>query len=74
MKAKDVLNIWTGWDSPDIFQVHETVPNGRFISRHDMTGEEFMRSPWAERNLKRFGSHGKGANGVWRHYIEVAAE
>lgn len=74
MKAKDVLNIWTGWDSPDIFEVHETASNGRFISRHDMTGEEFMRSPWAERNLKRFGSHGKGTDGVWRHYIEVAAE
>ena len=42
MKAKNVLNIWTGWDSPDIFEVHETAPNGRFISRHDMTGVEFV--------------------------------
>ena len=74
MKAKDVLNIWTEWDPPDIFEVHETASDGRFVSRHDMTGDEFMRSLWAERNLKRFGAYGESADGVWRHYIEVAAE
>ena len=28
MKAKDVLNIWTGWDSPDIFKVRVSGPDG----------------------------------------------
>ena len=74
MKAKDALNIWAGWDSPDIFEVRETSSEGRIISRHDMTGSELMKSPWAERNLKRFGSYGKGEDGAWRHYIEIAAE
>ena len=74
MKAKDVLRIWDGWDSPDIFEVRETASNGQFVCQHDMTGVELMKSPWVERNLKRFGSREKGGDGIWRHYIEVAAE
>ena len=73
MKVKDVLNIWVGWDSPDIFTVHEISSEGRRIASHDMTGTELMDSHFAERSLKRFGSYGKGTDGTWRHYIEVAA-
>ena len=74
MKAKDVLALWMGWDSPDIFEVHEMSPEGRRIAVHSMTGLELMESYFAERNLKRFGSYGKGENGTWNHYIWIATE
>lgn len=74
MKAKDVLDLWAGWDSPDTFEVHEISQEGRRIASHNMTGLELMQSHFAERSLKRFGSYGKCTDGTWRHYIEVAAE
>ena len=74
MKAKDVLALWDGWDSPDLFTVYETSATGKLIARHDMTGVEFMESPLAQRHIKRFGSQGKGVDGVWRHYVQIAAD
>ena len=47
MKAKDVLALWMGWDSPDIFEVHEMSPEGRRIAVHSMTGLELMESHFA---------------------------
>ena len=74
MKAKDVLEIWDGWDSPDIFEVRETTSKNKIISRHYMSGVELMGSDFGERNLKRFGSFGKQSDGTWKHYIEIANE
>jgi len=74
MKAKDVLKIWSGWDSPDIFEVRETASNGQFISSHNMSGSELIKSIFGERTLKRFGSFGKQSDGTWKHYIEVAID
>lgn len=74
MKVKDVLELWSGWDSPDIFEIHEISQKGRRIASYNMTGLELMDSYFAERSLKRFGSYGKGTDGTWRHYIEVTAE
>lgn len=73
MKAKDVLNIWTGWDSPDIFKVRVSAPDGSYVTCFEISGVELMKSPFAERELKLFGSCGKGEDGIWRHHIEVAA-
>ena len=41
---------------------------------HSMTGLELMESHFAERNLKRFGSYGKGEDRTWKHYIWIATE
>lgn len=46
MKAKDVLEVWTGWDSPDIFEIRETTPKRKIISRHFMCGAELIKSPF----------------------------
>ncbi len=73
MKAKDVLNIWTGWDSPDIFKVRVSGPDGIPVTCFEISGVEFMKCPFVERELKLFGSYGKGEDGIWLHYIEVAA-
>ncbi len=74
MKAKDVLEVWTGWDSPDIFEIRETTPKRKIIFRHFMCGAELIKSPFGERELKRFGSFGKKADGTWKHYIEIVAD
>ena len=74
VKAKDVLTLWDGWDSPDIFEVREVSSKGRYIASHEMTGQELMESHFSERGLNRFGSYGKGADGTWRHHIEIAAK
>ena len=63
MRAKDVLDLWDSWEFVDIFTIWATASNG----------SELITSSWADMDLKRFGSYGKGADGVWRHYIEVAA-
>jgi len=72
MKAKDVLNIWTGWDSMDVFKVYVSAPDGSLVTRFEISGVEFMKCPFAEREVKLFGSYGKGEDGIWRHHIEVA--
>ena len=74
MKVKDVLELWDGWDSPDIFEVRENSKEGRYIPHDDMTALELLGSAFAVRNLKRFGSYGKQADGTWRHYIEIFPE
>lgn len=74
MIVKDVLELWTGWDSPDVFEVQEMSPEGRRISCCEMTGLELVQGRFSEREIKRFGSYGKGADGTWRHYAWVAAE
>lgn len=74
MIVKDVLELWAGWDSPDVFEVYEMSPEGRRISCREMTGLELVQGHFSERELKRFGSYGKGADGTWRHYVWVAAE
>lgn len=73
MKARDVLNVWTGWDSPDIFQVDEVAEDGRIVSSKEMTGLDFLNSPMADFEVRNFGSFGKGTDGKWRHYMIVAA-
>ena len=73
MKAKNILNIWTGWDSPDIFKVHVSAPDGSLVTCFETSGVELMTSPFVERELKLFGSYGKGEDGIYRHHIEVAA-
>lgn len=73
MKAKDVLEVWTGWDSSDIFEIRETTPKRKIIFRHYMCGAEII-SHFGERELKRFGSFGKQADGTWKHYIEIVAD
>jgi hypothetical protein len=74
MKVKEVLDIWTGWDSPDIFRVEEIASDGTLLSSKEMTGLELVSGPLGDREIKRFGSFGKGADGVWRHYVNVAGE
>lgn len=74
MKVKDVLELWDGWDSPDTFEIHECSTEGRRIHHRNMTALELLNSPFAERNLKRFGSYGKGTDGTWKHYIEIFPE
>ena len=73
MRAKDVLDLWDSWEFVDIFTIWATASNGRIVAIHNLTGSELITSSWADMDLKRFGSYGKGADGVWRHYIEVAA-
>lgn len=76
MKAREVLDLWTGWDSPDRFTVTETAPDGRMVSDREMSGLEFVKSPLSEREVKRFGSYGsgKGEGSAWWHHVEIAAE
>ncbi len=74
MIVKDVLDLWMGWDSPDVFKVEEISPEGRHVSCCEMTGLELVQGCFSERVLVRFGSYGKGAGGTWRHYVWVAAE
>ena len=69
MKAKDVLDLWAGWDSQDLFKVREYSNSGTLIACRDMTGLDFMASPLAKCELKRFGTYNKSANGTWRHYV-----
>ena len=38
-----------------------------------MCGAEII-SHFGERELKRFGSFGKQADGTWKHYIEIVAD
>ncbi len=73
MKAKEILAVWDEWDSPDLFTVYEITATGKLVACHDMTGVEFEHSPLAERVMKRFGSQGKGTDGIWRHYVVIAA-
>lgn len=72
MKVKDVLNVWAGWESVDIFEFRETAHNGKIVSCLNMTGVELVKSHFAERELKRFGSLGKQSDESWKHYVEVA--
>ena len=74
MKVKDVLELWNGWDSPDIFEVREISPSGKFVSHRNMAGMELIKSPFGEHELKRFGSFGKQPDGTWKHHIEVVAD
>ena len=73
MTAKDVLNLWAGWDSQDLFDVREYSSSGTLIACRDMTGLDFMATPIAECKLKRFGTYSKNANGTWRHYVVLDA-
>lgn len=50
MKVKDVLNVWAGWDSPDIFEIRETAHNGKNVSCLNMTGVELVKNHFVERN------------------------
>lgn len=40
MKVKEVLEIWTGWDSPDVFEVREVASNGKIVSCYNMIGAD----------------------------------
>jgi hypothetical protein len=73
MKVKEVLSIWTGWDSPDIFTVEESTADGRLVASKEMTGLDLVTGPLGDREIKRFGSCGKGTDGTWRHYVRIAA-
>jgi hypothetical protein len=74
MKVKEVLGIWTGWDSPDIFVVEEIAADGRLVASREMTGLELVTGPLGDREIERFGNCGKGADGTRRHYANIAAE
>jgi hypothetical protein len=73
MKVKEVLDIWTGWDSPDIFVVEEIASDGKRVALREMTGLELVTGPLGDREIKRFGSYGKGADGTWRHHASISA-
>lgn len=73
MKVKDVLAVWNGWDSPDIFEVRQIHSKGYLVSRDYMSGVELIKSCFGGRELKRFGSFGRQLDGTWKHYIEVAS-
>lgn len=74
MRARDVISIWRGWDSPDVFEVDEVSKEGRLVYYRGMTGLDFLNSELADREIRDFGTYGKGPDGTWRHHVVVAAE
>lgn len=74
MKAREVLNRWSGWDSIDVFEISETASSGRLVSFREMTGVDFVNSELSDREIKQFGSYGKDKDGLWRHHVEIATE
>lgn len=74
MKVKE-LNLWTEWDSPDIFEVtEEKRKSSCVISRSELTGLELVEGSLASRMILQFGFYGKQADGVWKHHITINTE
>lgn len=70
MKIKDILNLWGGWNSPDVFEIWIKSRNENV----KITALELIEGQYGELNhteLIRFGTSGKKQDGHWEHYLWI---
>lgn len=71
MVARDVLRLWSGWDSSDVFRVTVTTSGGELASLWELSGLALMRGPLSGLEMRWFGTLSHGDNGEWRHHVTV---